>query len=179
MTVLAEDNDAGENGRVTYSLGNSQDPLLPANAFSIQNTGGMFKAKTIDREAVEKFMVAIVAIDNGITIKNTASATATIFIDDVNDNSPSFDPTLYKITIKETFVGNVLQVYATDKDVESHLVYSVGSNSFDHFGMDQNGDKAFLHVHNVSLAVVAIYIYTLILLIQSYSYLDTSISTSL
>ncbi|KAL3310326.1 hypothetical protein Ciccas_011111, partial [Cichlidogyrus casuarinus] len=87
----AHDADAGENGRVTFSLANphimgknwllSQDGLLKA-IVTVKNR--------LDREEQDQLYVPILVSDRGSPISRTSTYTLTVYLEDINDNKPIF-----------------------------------------------------------------------------------------
>ena len=63
-TVIAEDREQGENGRVTYTL-------LSGNAYGSfdinKTTGALFVAREIDREQVAQYTLQVKAVDSSVT----------------------------------------------------------------------------------------------------------------
>ena len=67
--------------------------------FTVNAANGQIDVKQeIDREEIEKFHVVIIATDGGRR-PNSATATATIIINDVNDNPPKCENT--KCTVRD------------------------------------------------------------------------------
>ncbi|XP_026214080.1 protocadherin alpha-2-like [Anabas testudineus] len=142
----AHDADVGVNSVKTYKLN-------PNDYFSldIQNTGDqsvsaeLVLQKALDREKQTVIELTLTAIDGG---KPPRSGTLQILVNvlDVNDNSPLFSKTLYKVQVAEnTNIGTtLLTLTATDLDggVNSQLVYSFSerrlSNIDDKFSLDEN-----------------------------------------
>ncbi|XP_070182125.1 cadherin-99C-like [Littorina saxatilis] len=102
-----------EGDDLTYTI-TSSDPMNDFNTLNhiLRNT------VNLDRERVERYIVVLRAEDTG---GNSATATVTVIVLDVNDNSPMFSPTKYNFTIDEnqnsgTVVGSVM---ANDTDKAS------------------------------------------------------------
>ncbi|XP_011690859.1 PREDICTED: cadherin-86C isoform X2 [Wasmannia auropunctata] len=72
----------------------------------------------IDYEMYESLSFKIIAQEVGPATNLSASATVTIFIQDVNDNPPVFEEEFYEVTLSENITAGtrVIQVHATDKD---------------------------------------------------------------
>lgn len=121
--VKAEDKDSAS--LITYSIidGNIDD------AFYIENTTGRIKVhKQLDFERIEQYRLTVRAFD-GIY---EDSAIVQIFIANVNDEIPVFEPHEKNITIKEESIpeGCIVSVKAYDPDIKDrtanqHILYSV------------------------------------------------------
>lgn len=88
----------------------------------------MYLAKELDREAIAKHKMTIIAMDNGIP---PLSATASLIVNvvDANDNDPVFSQIAYEFLVEENqkvgaFVGKIA---ATDADLGDNaaLKYSL------------------------------------------------------
>ncbi|XP_067685582.1 protocadherin Fat 4-like isoform X2 [Haliotis asinina] len=113
--ITAEDEDAGENGTITYSI----ESQIPRPHFSIDSgTGHITVSGDLDRETVANYSLIIKAMDNAVT-PLPATTQATILITDVNDNTPTFTTTAYSVTVREnsTNLSKVTIVTAADRDV--------------------------------------------------------------
>ncbi|KAL8623554.1 hypothetical protein ACOMHN_051164 [Nucella lapillus] len=87
-SVSATDNDVGENARLSYRV--IEDPT---GEFRMLDNGTLLAVRGLDREAGDNpRRVLVVAHDHG-AIRNSATATVTLTIYDLNDNAPVFaDP---------------------------------------------------------------------------------------
>ncbi|XP_048237880.1 protocadherin Fat 4-like [Haliotis rufescens] len=115
--IIAKDEDADENGRITYSIVSQ----TPRTHFSINpGTGSVTVSGDVDREVYEKYNLTIKAADNG-DAPRTATTSATILVLDSNDNPPTFQTT-YAVTVKEdsAISASVEKVSATDRDLAQH-----------------------------------------------------------
>ena len=89
LEVLATDTDAGENGRITYSINRRQSDS--DNMFQINpKTGVISVNKPLDFETKEVHELVVVACDNGEQPKKK-SAYVSIRVIDVNDNQPTIN----------------------------------------------------------------------------------------
>uniref|UniRef100_A0A8C6NV07 Protocadherin-16 n=1 Tax=Nothobranchius furzeri TaxID=105023 RepID=A0A8C6NV07_NOTFU len=122
LQVAADDLDQGQNGQVTYSIRSSSmsglfkiDPL----------TGSITTAAIMDREIWTQTKLVVVATDRG-TPRLAGSATLTVIIVDLNDNSPMI-PLPQEIRVPEdTLVGSVItQVTGNDVDSGPPLSYTL------------------------------------------------------
>lgn len=139
--VDATDADFGQNANLTYTI-QPQSKDLP---FEISPLTGVFSVNgELDREKEDKYIVTVVAQDNGYDKKLSSSVSVEVQVLDVNDNAPKFyayDELLewkhpeadeisnhnfesvmlmpvYKATLKENApIGTVVtKVYANDSD---------------------------------------------------------------
>uniref|UniRef100_A0A667Y8M0 Protocadherin-16 n=1 Tax=Myripristis murdjan TaxID=586833 RepID=A0A667Y8M0_9TELE len=114
IQVAADDLDQGQNGQVTYSIRSSSmsglfkiDPL----------TGSITTAAIMDREIWTQTKLVVTATDRG-TPRLAGSATLTVIIIDLNDNSPTI-PLPREIRVPEdTLIGTVI-TRVTGNDVDS------------------------------------------------------------
>ncbi|KAK6285155.1 hypothetical protein J4Q44_G00390190 [Coregonus suidteri] len=122
IQVVADDLDQGQNGQVTYSLRSSSlsglfkiDPL----------TGSITTAAIMDREIWTQTKLVVTATDRG-TPRLAGSATLTVIIVDLNDNSPTI-PLPREIRVPEnTLIGSVItQVTGNDVDSGPALSYTL------------------------------------------------------
>ncbi|NXF74938.1 CELR2 protein, partial [Sclerurus mexicanus] len=99
--------------------------------FTINNsTGWIVVASELDREAVDFYSFGVEAQDQGMPpMASTASVSVTIL--DVNDNSPEFTQREYGARLNEdAAVGtSVLTVSAVDRDANSVITYQISSGN--------------------------------------------------
>ena len=110
--VSAEDDDVGENGRITYEL---QEGVLE---FEIDpNTGVIMTREILDREFKVAYSFDVKASDHGSSVLSDI-ASVIVFVRDINDNPPQFEKPSYDGSVSEAaFDGTgVLQVTAVDVD---------------------------------------------------------------
>ncbi|XP_064883289.1 protocadherin-16-like [Oncorhynchus nerka] len=122
IQVVADDLDQGQNGQVTYSLRSSSLSGL----FKIDSlTGSITTAAIMDREIWTQTKLVVTATDRG-TPRLAGSATLTVIIVDLNDNSPTI-PLPREIRVPEnTPVGSVItQVTGNDVDSGPALSYTL------------------------------------------------------
>uniref|UniRef100_A0A673C4G1 Protocadherin-16 n=1 Tax=Sphaeramia orbicularis TaxID=375764 RepID=A0A673C4G1_9TELE len=122
IQVSADDLDQGQNGQVTYSIRSSSmsglfkiDPL----------TGSISTAAIMDREIWTQTKLVVTATDRG-TPRLAGSATLTVIIIDLNDNSPMI-PLPREIRVPEdTLIGTIItQVTGNDVDSGPALSYTL------------------------------------------------------
>nr|XP_006819360.1 PREDICTED: cadherin-related tumor suppressor-like [Saccoglossus kowalevskii] len=118
ITVVATDDDSGENGRITYTM---------KGFFEINNITGVIQTNgTIDREVEAIVYLVVSANDCGVPSKHD-NATVDITLLDVNDNPPTIDPDdMFTFVYHDSPIGTfVVDVNATDPDVIGNITYSL------------------------------------------------------
>uniref|UniRef100_A0A8B9EFI6 Cadherin domain-containing protein n=1 Tax=Anser cygnoides TaxID=8845 RepID=A0A8B9EFI6_ANSCY len=127
LHVVAQDNDLGENGRVSYSLraGNS-DGRFHLNP----STGALSVVRALNREEVVQHNLTVVATDHGFP-RRSATQLLSVLVLDVNDEAPSFEKPEYEAHIMENLPAGspVLQVLATDRDLGANGQVTYGGLS--------------------------------------------------
>ncbi|NWS78157.1 PCD16 protein, partial [Crotophaga sulcirostris] len=127
LHVLAQDNDLGENGRVSYSLragnGDGRFHLNPS-------TGALSIVRALNREEVAQHNLTVVATDHGFP-RRSATQLLSVLVLDVNDEAPTFEKAEYEAHIMENLPAGspVLQVLATDRDLGANGQVSYGGLS--------------------------------------------------
>ena len=113
---IAEDNDAGVNGEIEYSL--SSNGTVPFNLDS--QTGLLTVDGSIDYEMVQMYTVVVAASNPGSN--QTDSVTVQIEVLNLNDNTPQFSQASYTASVVEHSSMGILitTVQATDNDLGSH-----------------------------------------------------------
>ncbi|XP_015143734.2 cadherin-23 isoform X4 [Gallus gallus] len=113
--VLAIDLDEGPNGWVTYRM----QVGMPRMDFLINSTSGLIISTTVlDRERITEYYLRVVASDAGTPSKSSTS-TLTVKVLDVNDESPTFLPAIYNVSLPENVARDfkVVRLNCTDADV--------------------------------------------------------------
>ncbi|XP_075712344.1 protocadherin gamma-B5-like isoform X7 [Rhinoderma darwinii] len=89
FTVQASDLDLNDNGKIRYSIINSNIDDVPVSLYISMNseTGDLYAQRLFDYETVREFEVKIMAEDHG-TPRLTSNVTARIYVIDQNDNHP-------------------------------------------------------------------------------------------
>ncbi|OWK50438.1 Cadherin EGF LAG seven-pass G-type receptor 2 [Lonchura striata] len=125
--VQAIDADSGDNSWLVYTLLETGTGF----PFTINNsTGWIVVASELDREVVDFYSFRVEAQDHGTpSMASTASVSVTIL--DVNDNSPEFTQREYSARLNEdAAVGtSVLTVSAVDRDAYSVITYQISSGN--------------------------------------------------
>ncbi|XP_065179718.1 uncharacterized protein LOC135810172 [Sycon ciliatum] len=126
VTVLATDKDPNP---MRYSLARGGD----ASAFDINITTGVITTQQpLDREFRDPYVFQVVAVDGAVPAQ-TGSATVSVDVIDVNDNTPQFAHATYTFSISEAAAyGTALgQLLATDADDGSNgqVMYALSSST--------------------------------------------------
>ena len=116
----ATDRDSGDNANISYHL----EPIGSSFRLDIQHnldgsqTLRLLQDLPIDREEWDRYVLYVVAEDNGNPVRN-ASLRVIVNVGDINDNRPDFGRLQYNVTIREDEgVGTTfLTVTATDRDI--------------------------------------------------------------
>uniref|UniRef100_A0A8C9T7A0 Protocadherin 1 n=1 Tax=Scleropages formosus TaxID=113540 RepID=A0A8C9T7A0_SCLFO len=133
--VQVSDQDEGENAVVTCVVaGDVPFQLRPASDSPTDNKRKYFLQTTtlLDYERVKDYQVEVVAVDSGNPALSSTNSLK-VQVQDVNDNSPVFSPTLLEVDFwEENQLGDkVVDVVATDADsgTNSELTYSIITDS--------------------------------------------------
>lgn len=144
--VIADDEDFGEYGTVTYSIPSQ----LMKETFDINKlTGEIVTKKKLDREQRKLYELPVMATDGG---GKSGFIMIRVRVGDENDNSPAFLLKEYKATIHSNFSVNTvfLKVRAQDADEEdaAKIEYSIyekqNSDAKDLFGINADTGALFL-----------------------------------
>uniref|UniRef100_A0A3Q3JKS0 Cadherin, EGF LAG seven-pass G-type receptor 3 n=1 Tax=Monopterus albus TaxID=43700 RepID=A0A3Q3JKS0_MONAL len=121
IIMSASDSDAGDAGRVSYTMA----PLMNSRSsdyFHIHpDTGLITTTQVLDREHMDQHYFRVTATDYGSPRLSSTTMVA-ITISDRNDHSPIFEQTEYRETIRENVEEGypILQLRATDSDSPSN-----------------------------------------------------------
>ncbi|XP_073476993.1 protocadherin alpha-5-like isoform X6 [Aquarana catesbeiana] len=102
-TVSAYDPDVGQNSFITYSIMDSTIDRIPISSYISINpeNGKVFALVSFDHEQVTYFQCHIKASDAGLP-PLSSNLTLNIFIEDINDNAPTFPLSYSPMSIKTT-----------------------------------------------------------------------------
>ncbi|XP_033745650.1 LOW QUALITY PROTEIN: protocadherin Fat 4-like [Pecten maximus] len=117
VQVAATDGDASTFGTIAYSISSGDG----ASYFTIDSsTGAITASVVIDYEANQYFSLIVQAVDGVPAL--TAQCLVQITMTDENDNTPTFNPTTYSVTLSEdsAVTTTVTTVSATDADSVSN-----------------------------------------------------------
>lgn len=137
LLKIAQKYSGHGNLKYTFTHGNRHD------AFCIDVTGEVRLRTRLDRESIASYKLKTAVKENkakmvGPTLKFT--------IQDVNDNAPTFDKPVYKITVEENVKGGhvigTLSASDPDSGENARLIYSIinyeNKNSNRRFAIDLN-----------------------------------------
>ena len=132
LQINATDQDAGSNGKITYSL---KDTSL----FSINSSTGLISLTAqLDYEAKQSVVLSVQAVDGGSSPLST-TATVSVTIKDVNDNTPVIDTNgiTYRNLMENALHNNFLFLSVTDKDFKPVALHIVSGNRNNKFSTRQ------------------------------------------
>ncbi|XP_062605791.1 protocadherin Fat 4-like, partial [Saccostrea cucullata] len=125
----AIDKDIGVNAAIRYELDISTEIGLRADYYFgvYGETGDIYLKKRVDRETYEKFILTILARDNGMPSLST-KVNISIQIEDVNDNEPIFSPAFYntEASIINLCDEIIARLTASDADVGRNAALNIG-----------------------------------------------------
>ncbi|XP_064125746.1 cadherin-23 isoform X4 [Loxodonta africana] len=129
--VVAVDLDEGLNGLVSYRM----QVGMPRMDFLINSSSGVVVTTAeLDRERIAEYQLRVVASDAGTPTKSSTS-TLTIRVLDVNDETPTFFPALYNVSVSEDVPRDfrVVWLNCTDNDMglNAELSYFITGGNVD------------------------------------------------
>uniref|UniRef100_A0AAQ4QCD7 Cadherin-23 n=1 Tax=Gasterosteus aculeatus aculeatus TaxID=481459 RepID=A0AAQ4QCD7_GASAC len=95
--VQVEDPDEDANGLITMAL---QMGMPRLDFYLNTSTGVLRSVAVLDREQIGQYHLRIIAYDAG-KFPRTSTSTLTVTILDVNDETPTFNPRVYNVSLKE------------------------------------------------------------------------------
>ncbi len=118
--MAASDGDrvTGTYGDLRYSFGHNMAPEL-ANVFRLDSvTGWITTLGLLDREECDRYVLPIVATDNGSPAKLTSTTAVIVEVKDYNDNPPQFSQSHYVAAVNEEALPGtvVVRLTTTDRD---------------------------------------------------------------
>ncbi|EAA14580.4 AGAP009717-PA, partial [Anopheles gambiae str. PEST] len=111
-TFKAVDIDKGGKSKITYSINRATDRK---RQFAIDQEGKVTIQRELDREAMAKHSLEILATDDGVPPR-TASAILTVLVKDINDNAPVFAEDYRPILLENSPPSKIIEISAVDKD---------------------------------------------------------------
>ncbi|VFV20957.1 cadherin 23 [Lynx pardinus] len=129
--VVAIDLDEGLNGLVSYRI----QVGMPRMDFLINSSSGVVVTTAeLDRERIAEYQLRVVASDAGTPTKSS-TGTLTIRVLDVNDETPTFFPAMYNVSVSEDVPREfrVAWLNCTDNDVglNAELSYFITGGNVD------------------------------------------------
>ncbi|KAK0133503.1 Protocadherin-16 [Merluccius polli] len=136
--LKATDPDSGPSGTLLYRIKAGD----PEGMFKIHaGTGALSTSQPLDREAMERYSLEVVAVDTGSPALST-TVTVEVNVMDVNDNSPVFGSSSYSVDVSEDIAqgAQVLQVTATDADdgLNGRVLYFLSRDAHGAFNVDEH-----------------------------------------
>ncbi|TRY91444.1 hypothetical protein DNTS_028221, partial [Danionella cerebrum] len=113
------DEPGNKNSQIKYEIVDQQPP--GNGMFTVDNSGRILVANpNLDRESIDQYVVIVKASDlNGGPGGNSATGTATIRINDVNDNAPTLEGPFEGSIEENTENLEVMRLKASDLDLEN------------------------------------------------------------
>uniref|UniRef100_A0A672MPM9 Cadherin-23 n=1 Tax=Sinocyclocheilus grahami TaxID=75366 RepID=A0A672MPM9_SINGR len=129
--VQVQDPDEGENGAVTMAL----QMGMPRLDFRLNTTTGVLVSTAVlDREQIGQYYLRIIAYDAD-QFPRTSTSTLTITVLDMNDETPTFFPSMYNVSLDENVPRDyvVVRLNCTDNDagLNSELSYFITAGNQD------------------------------------------------
>ncbi|ESO00434.1 hypothetical protein HELRODRAFT_83154, partial [Helobdella robusta] len=155
--VYATDQDAGRNMGQEATV---KSLMKDYKKFTINSTTGTIRTSAMfDREIKKEYYITVVAQDGAPSSRSNhqppATATATVLVEDINDQVPRFKQKFYEISIFESRPTgtNVLTVFAYDDDVgvNAKLIYSLvklEDHKYFRIFTDAVSNSGVIQIHN-------------------------------
>ncbi|KAM7385879.1 hypothetical protein PAMP_001928 [Pampus punctatissimus] len=129
--VQVEDPDEDKNGLITMAL----QVGMPRLDFHLNTSTGILTSTAIlDREQIGQYHLRIIAYDAG-KFPRTTTSTLTITVLDVNDETPTFNPRVYNVSLKESVPRDhiVARLSCSDNDagLNAELSYFITGGNQD------------------------------------------------
>ncbi|XP_061601899.1 cadherin-23 [Cololabis saira] len=129
--VQVEDPDEDKNGLITLAL---QMGMPRLDFYLNTSTGVLTSTAVLDREEIGQYHLRIVAYDAG-RFPRTSTSTLTVTVLDVNDETPTFNPRMYNISLKESVPRDhtVARLSCSDNDagLNAELSYFITDGNQD------------------------------------------------
>ncbi|KAL4230834.1 condensed mesenchymal cell proliferation [Mactra antiquata] len=137
--IVAADRDSGENGRISFSI---IDATVSTMFGIFPSDGNIYLKNVLDRERVDQYTFMVRARDHGQP-SLSSTAQVTVYVEDYNDNAPTFPQNEYHFYIEENLPSQKLvgSVQAFDADINDNAIlqYDIDSANND-FDITNNGD---------------------------------------
>ncbi|XP_072881460.1 cadherin-23 [Hemitrygon akajei] len=115
--VSVLDPDEGLNGLVTYSM----QVGMPRLDFVLNSSTGVITSTTVlDRERIAEYYLRLTASDAG-AVPRCSTSTLTVRVMDVNDETPTFHPAVYHISLLEDVARDYTVVHLNCTDADAGL----------------------------------------------------------
>ncbi|KAG5266734.1 hypothetical protein AALO_G00235580 [Alosa alosa] len=129
--VQVEDPDEKDNGAVTLVL----EMGMPRLDFTLNTSSGVLTSTVaLDRERIGQYYLRILAYDAG-KYPRTSTSTLTITVMDVNDETPTFFPPVYNVSLLESVPRDhmLVQLNCSDNDagLNAELSYFITGGNQD------------------------------------------------
>ncbi|XP_062375049.1 cadherin-23 [Sardina pilchardus] len=129
--VQVEDPDEKDNGAVTLVL----EMGMPRLDFALNTSSGVLTSMVaLDRERIGQYHLRILAYDAG-KYPRTSTSTLTITVMDVNDETPTFFPPVYNVSLQESVPRDhmVVRLNCSDNDagLNAELSYFITGGNQD------------------------------------------------
>ncbi|XP_078284733.1 cadherin-23 [Rhinoraja longicauda] len=115
--VSVLDPDEGLNGLVVYSM----QVGMPRLDFVLNSSSGVITSTVVlDRERIAEYYLRLVASDAG-AVPRSSTSTLTVRVMDVNDETPTFHPAVYHISLLEDVPRDYVVVHLNCTDADAGL----------------------------------------------------------
>ncbi|XP_072246399.1 cadherin-23-like [Leuresthes tenuis] len=129
--VQVEDPDEDKNGQITMAL---QMGMPRLDFYLNTSTGILTSTAVLDREQIGQYHLRIIAYDAG-KFPRTSTSTLTVTVLDVNDETPTFNPRVYNVSLKESVPRDhiVARLSCSDNDagLNAELSYFITDGNQD------------------------------------------------
>ncbi|XP_031734609.1 cadherin-23 isoform X2 [Anarrhichthys ocellatus] len=129
--IQVEDPDEDKNGLITMAL---QMGMPRLDFYLNTSTGVLTSMAVLDREQIGQYHLRIIAYDAG-KFPRTSTSTLTVTVLDVNDETPTFNPRVYNVSLKESVPRDhiVARLSCTDNDagLNAELSYFITGGNQD------------------------------------------------
>ncbi|KAL3277702.1 hypothetical protein HHI36_013047 [Cryptolaemus montrouzieri] len=130
-----------------FSIANQKDVT---DLISITSDGTLFTIKALDREVRDIYRLTVIAEFNKGQVIGTGIYQVTVFVDDENDNKPSFERTKYEGRITENCISGTevdldYLIHVSDRDIGDNGLFTVSlfGNGSEMFRIDRNHGKVY------------------------------------